>query len=398
MTDKQYSLAPATRMAEIEPFHVMEMMAQAARLEQQGRHIIHMEVGEPDFDTAEPIVAAGVAALQNGHTHYTQATGRIELKQAISDWYQQYHQATVPTERILITVGASGALQMAFWALLDPGDEVLLADPGYPCNQNFVRLAGGIPVSLPTEAELGWRVTPELITAALTPKTRALLIASPNNPTGTVMNRGEMAAIASLCAEHGIALIVDEIYSGLTYDLPSFSAVELPENPTAGLFIINSFSKYFGMTGWRLGWMVCPETFTRPLEKLAQNLFIAPPTVAQFAGEAAFKPQTLSILEQRREAFHRRRNSLLPALRDLGFDIPTAPDGAFYLFANVTVFGVSSAELCKHLLEHAGIAITPGIDFSQRLANDYVRFAYTTELKQIELAVTKLASALKALP
>lgn len=397
MTAKKHPLAPATRMAEIEPFHVMEMMAQAAQLEQQGHPIIHMEVGEPDFDTAEPIVKAGVAALENGHTHYTQATGRIELKQAISDWYQQQHQTRVPTERIQITVGASGALQMTFWALLDPGDEVLLADPGYPCNQNFVRLAGGIPVSLPTEAESGWRVTPELITAALTNKTRALLIASPNNPTGTVMNRAEMTAIATLCADHGIALIVDEIYNGLTYGVPSFSAVELAENPSAGLFVINSFSKYFGMTGWRLGWMVCPESFVRPLEKLAQNLFIAPPTAAQFAGEAAFKPQTISILEQRREAFQERRDLLLSALRGLRFHIPATPDGAFYLFADITGFGVSSGELCKHLLNQAGVAITPGIDFSHGLATDYVRFAYTTDLEQIERAIANIAPALKSL-
>ncbi len=384
------TLQPATRMQQIEPFHVMEMMARAAELEQQGREIIHMEVGEPDFATAEPIVAAGVAALEAGHTHYTLATGRMALRNSIAGWYQQRYGAVVSPDHIQITVGASGALQMVFWALLNNGDEVLLADPGYPCNQNFVRLAGGMPVNLPTCADNGWKVTPELISAAITPKTRALLIASPNNPTGTVLLRKELTAIADLCATHGIALIVDEIYAGLTYDLPDFSACELDHE----LFVINSFSKYFGMTGWRLGWLVCPPQFLRPLEKLAQNLFIAPPTVAQHAAETAFTPQTISVLEQRRQQFQQRRDFMVHSLRDLGFGIPVMPDGAFYIFAGINNFAGTSSEFCNQLLELAGVAITPGLDFGHRHAADHVRFAYTTEIGSLRNAVSKIAAVL----
>jgi len=380
-------------MAEIEPFHVMEMMARAAELEQQGREIVHMEVGEPDFATADPIIEAGIAALQAGQTHYTLATGRMDLKQSISEWYRQRYQTDVAINQIQITVGASGALQMVFWSLLNRGDEVLLADPGYPCNQNFVRLAGGTPVTLPTNPENGWKITPEQISAALTQKTRALLIASPNNPTGTVLQRHEMAAIATLCDEHGVALIVDEIYGGLTYGLPDFSACELDIE----LFVINSFSKYFGMTGWRLGWLICPETFIRPLEKLAQNLFIAPPTVAQHAAEAAFYPQSLSIHEQRREQFQQRRDFLVEALRGLGFDIPVIPDGAFYIFANIAKFELPSEAFCRHILEHAGVAITPGLDFSHPHASNHVRLAYTTELNQLQHAVNNITHALTRL-
>ena len=380
-------------MADIEPFHVMEMMAQAAELEQQGQQIVHLEVGEPDFATADPIIAAGIAALKTGQTHYTLATGRMALRDAISTWYQQRYQTKVSADRIQITVGASGALQCVFWSLLNPGDEVLLADPGYPCNQNFIRLAGATPVMLPTHADNGWKITPEQIIAAVTGNTRALLIASPNNPTGTVMTRDELTAIAELCRDHGVALIVDEIYGGLIYDLPDFTACELGSE----LFVINSFSKYFGMTGWRLGWLVCPEVFVRPLEKLAQNLFISPPTVAQHAAEAAFLPQTITILEQRKERFRQRRDLLMQSLPPLGFQVPNAPDGAFYIFANITGFGLSSSDFCQHILEHAGVAITPGLDFSRQHADNYVRLAYTTELSRLQEAVEKIASALTLL-
>lgn len=382
--------APATRMNQIEPFHVMEMMARAAELELQGREIIHMEVGEPDFTTAEPIIAAGIAALQAGQTHYTLATGTLTLRQAIASWYLQRYDVNLPTDRIQITVGASGALQMVFWSLLNPGDEVLLADPGYPCNQNFVRLAGATPVLLPTHADMGWKVTAEQISGALTPKTRALLIASPNNPTGTVMQRHELEPIAELCQAHGIALIIDEIYGGLIYDLPDFSACQLGEQ----LFIVNSFSKYFGMTGWRLGWVISPEAFIRPLEKLAQNLFISPPTVAQHAAEAAFLPQTIGILERRREEFRQRRDLLMQTLPDLGFGIPVSPDGAFYIFASIAKFSLSSDRFCRHILDQAGVAITPGLDFSYTHANDHVRLAYTTELSQLRRAIDQIALAL----
>lgn len=393
MTAAVYPPNPAMRMADIEPFHVMEMMARAAELERQGRDIIHMEVGEPDFTTAEPIIAAGMAALRSGQTHYTLATGRSALKEAVAHWYQSRYRTEVPARRILITVGASGALQSVFWSLLNPGDEVLLGDPGYPCNQNFVRLADAVPILLPTRADNGWKLTADQVRSAISPKTRALLIASPNNPTGTVMTRDELTGIAAICRDRGVALIVDEIYSGLIYDLPDFTACELgPE-----VFVINSFSKYFGMTGWRLGWVVCPETFIRPLEKLAQNLFISPPTMAQHAAEAAFLPHTIEVLEQRRQQFRQRRDFLLQELPALGFKISRVPDGAFYLFLDIRPFGLSSQQFSQHMLEHAGVAITPGIDFSQHYGNDYVRLAYTTELDRLQQAIGHIGEALTLL-
>ena len=380
----------AERMAEIEPFHVMEMMRRAAELEIQGREILHLEVGEPDFATAEPIINAGIAALQAEETHYTLASGRIQLRQKISDWYQQRYHAEVEPERIQVTVGASGALQMVFWSLINPGDQVLLVDPGYPCNQNFVRLAGGTPVLLPTTADNGWKCTAEQISAAITDKTRALLIASPNNPTGTVMSREELTDIAALCEAHKIALIVDEIYGGLIYDQADFSACELGNE----VFVINSFSKYFGMTGWRLGWVVCPEHFVRPLEKLAQNLVISPPTIAQFAAEAAFEPATITILEQRRLQFQQRRDYLLQALPELGFRIDSVPGGAFYLFAEISELGLTSNELCGQILEQAGVALTPGLDFSRNHADDHVRLAYTISLPELKTAIKRIAAVI----
>ena len=383
-------LQPARRLAGIEPFHVMEMMALAAQRERQGLPVLHLEVGEPDFTTAAPIIDAGIEALQQGDTHYTLATGRPELKQAIADWYANRYSTTIERQRIVITVGASGALQMVLWTLINPGDEVLLADPGYPCNQNFVRLADGVPRLLRTRPEQEWKITPQLVEAQLTDKTRALLIATPNNPTGTVMSGRELEAIATLCSRHGIALIVDEIYAGLIYDQPDFSACQLGN----GVFVINSFSKYFGMTGWRLGWVVCPENFVRPLEKLAQNLFISPPTVAQQAALSAFSNQSIAILEQRKSEFRERRDYLMAELPALGFEIPHQPAGAFYLFAGIGGFGMQAEPFCRYLLEQAGVAITPGIDFSSAHAHDHVRFAYTIEMEKLQQAVENMRAAL----
>ncbi|GAB4348980.1 MAG: pyridoxal phosphate-dependent aminotransferase [Immundisolibacter sp.] len=387
MTDR---FRPAARMADIAPFHVMEVMGQAAAAAAAGHDVVHMEVGEPDFATAEPIVEAGVRALRDGQTHYTLALGLPALREAIADFYRTRHAIAVEPRQVVVTVGASGALQLALWALVGPGDEVLLTDPGYPCNRHFVQLAGGTPVTLPTGPDSGWQPTAEQIEAALTPRTRAVLLASPANPTGAVIGRGELTRIAALLREREVALIADEIYHGLIYEADTCTALAC--DPQA--LVVNSFSKYFGMTGWRLGWLVVPDALRRPVEKLAQNLYIAPPTPAQFAALAAFEPDTLSLLDERRDAFRARRDLLLPALRAMGFDIPVTPQGAFYIYAGCRRFADDSFDFSLRLLQQTGVATTPGLDFGRHTARSHLRFAYTTSHERIAEAIARLQRAL----
>ncbi len=383
MTDR---FRPSARMADIAPFHVMEVMGRAQAAAAEGRDIVHMEVGEPDFDTAEPIVEAAVRAQRAGHTHYTLALGMTALREAIAGFYLDRYGVRVEPRRVVVTPGASGALQLVLWALVDPGDEVLMADPGYPCNRNFVRLAGGLPVALPVGPHSNWQPTAAQIEAALTPRTRAVLLASPSNPTGAVIDRNELQTIASLLCQRGVALIADEIYHGLIYGPDSTSALSCDSEA----IVVNSFSKYFGMTGWRLGWTVVPDALLRSVEKLAQNLFISPPTPAQHAALAAFEPVTLAILEQRRAAFRERRDVLLPGLRQIGFDIPATPQGAFYIYAGCQRFATDSFAFSLRLLAEAGVAATPGLDFGQHTASTHLRFAYTTSRERIEEAVQRL--------
>ncbi|MBC7160701.1 MAG: pyridoxal phosphate-dependent aminotransferase [Immundisolibacter sp.] len=387
MTDR---FRPATRIADIAPFHVMEVMGHAQAAAAAGRDIVHMEVGEPDFATVEPIVEAGIRALRDGHTHYTLALGLPALREAIADFYRTRHGVAVEPRQVVVTVGASGALQLALWALIGPGDEVLLTDPGYPCNRHFARLAGGVPVELPVGPDTGWQPTAAQIEAALTPRTRAVLLASPANPTGAVIDREELARIAALLRQRRVALIADEIYHGLIYDADTTTALACD----ADAIVVNSFSKYFGMTGWRLGWAVVPEALVRPVEKLAQNLFIAPPTPAQHAALAAFEPATLALLDQRRDEFRARRDLLLPALRGFGFDIPVTPQGAFYIYAGCGRFADDSSALCLRLLDQGGVAATPGLDFGPHTARTHLRFAYTTSRERLGEAIDRLGRLL----
>jgi aspartate/methionine/tyrosine aminotransferase len=302
----------ASRMAQIAPFHVMELMARAQALEAAGKSIIHFEVGEPDFATAEPILDAAQRFLSRGHVHYTAALGLPKLREAISTHYSSRYGLEVSPQRIVVTAGASGALLLALGALVDPGDEWLLPDPGYPCNRHFVRLLEGLPVSLAVDATTNYQPTATQVEASWTDRTRGLLVASPANPTGTLLDRQTMASLADTVARHGGTLLVDEIYHGLTYGVDAMSALAISDEA----FVINSFSKYFGMTGWRLGWLVAPERHVREIEKLAQNLYIAPSTVAQHAALAAFDRETTAILEARREEFSRRQNVLLPGCKN----------------------------------------------------------------------------------
>lgn len=383
MIDKHHI---ASRMRDIEPFHVMALLARARELESQGRDIVHMEIGEPDFATAQPIIDAGHEALSQGLTHYTSAQGLLELREAISQFYRQQYNAHVSPQRIIVTPGASGALQLVCGILINPGERVLMADPGYPCNRHFVRMVEGVAVSIPVDAETNYQLTASHIREHWDENTVAALVASPSNPTGTLVAGDELRAMLSVISGQQGALIVDEIYHGLVYGEKAASATQFSED----VFVVNSFSKYFGMTGWRLGWLVVPEAYIDAAHRLAQNIFLAAPTISQYAALAAFSVESIAALELRRDEFSRRRDYLLTALRELGFDIPVTPQGAFYLYANCTRFSRDSFSFANTLLEDAGVAITPGLDFGSYKANEHVRFAYTTSLERLKEGVQRI--------
>ncbi len=380
----------ARRMERIKPFYVMELLGRARNQERQGRDLVHMEVGEPDFATPRPIIRAGEQALREGHTHYTPALGLPELRKAIATHYGDEFDLALDAGRIAVTPGASGALQLALGVLVDPGDEVLMADPGYPCNRHFVEMFNGVPVSLPVGRESGYQLTADLVDAAWTEQTRAVLVASPSNPTGTLLSKAQLRELLAVVEKRGGTLIVDEIYHQLVFDGAPETALSL----SCDLFVVNSFSKYFGMTGWRLGWLVAPESYVDAVDRLAQNIFLAAPTLSQHAALAAFDPSTREITEQRRLEFGRRRDYLLPALRDLGFGLPLTPQGAFYLYADCSGLVPDSFAFAEELLEKAGVVVTPGRDFGSYREAQHLRFAYTTSLERLEQGVKRIGDYL----
>jgi aspartate/methionine/tyrosine aminotransferase len=385
------TVSSAARMAGIEPFHVMELMAKAQALEAQGRDIVHMEVGEPDFPTPRPIIEAAQRFLAGGHVHYTSALGIAPLREAIAGFYATRYGVTIDPARIVITAGASGALLLALGALITPGDEWLLTDPGYPCNRHFVRFCEGVPRALDVDATTNFQPTAAQVGAGWTARTQGLLVASPANPTGTLIEPEQLAALWEAVQAHGGTLIVDEIYHGLTYGFDARTALALSDD----IIVINSFSKYFGMTGWRLGWLVVPPHMVRDIEKLAQNLYIAPSTLAQQAVLAAFTPETLAICETQRMEFKARRDLLLPGLRQIGFDITVEPKGAFYIYAGIGELDTDSNRLAGRLLNEAGVAATPGLDFGANAPGRHMRFAYTTSTEQLALGIERMSALLR---
>ena len=379
------------RSHEIAPFHVMSLLARAQALEQAGHDVIHLEIGEPDFTTAEPIVRAGQAALAAGHTRYTAARGLPALRQAISGFYRSHYGLDIDPERILVTPGGSGALLLASSLLVDPGRHWLLADPGYPCNRHFLRLVEGGAQLVPVGPETAYQLTPSLVEQHWNADSVGALVASPANPTGTVLSADELAALSQTLHARGGHLVVDEIYHGLTYGLDAPSVLQVDDSA----FVLNSFSKYFGMTGWRLGWLVAPPAAVPGLVELAQNLEISAWSIAQHAALACFSEEAMAIFEQRREAFRQRRDFLLPALRELGFRIEVEPQGAFYLYADVSAFTGDAQAFCAHFLETEHVAFTPGLDFGFHRANQHVRLAYTQEVPRLQEAVERIARGLK---
>ncbi|MCM8594167.1 pyridoxal phosphate-dependent aminotransferase [Accumulibacter sp.] len=377
---------PAPRLAEIAPFHVMELMARAKALEAEGRDIIHMEVGEPDFPTPEPVISAARACIESGRVFYTPALGLPELRAAIAAFYAVRYGVDVAAERVVVTAGASAALLLTFACLAAPGSEWLLTDPGYPCNRHFIRCFEGVPVPIPVGPESNFQPTVAHLSAHWNIRSAGALFASPANPTGTVLDGEELRAIAEFIRQNQGQLIIDEIYHGLSYDRPEQTALHCGDD----IFVVQSFSKYFNMTGWRLGWMVVPERFARDIEKLAQNLYISPSLPAQRAALAAFTPATIDILEARRAEFRRRRDFLAPALENLGFRIAARPEGAFYLYVDCRNLTADSEAFAHALLESAGVAVTPGIDFGSHAARQHLRFAYTTGVERLAEAVERI--------
>lgn len=393
---KQINLSQRAR--DIEPFQVMDILAQGKALQAQGRDIIHLEIGEPDFLTPQPIIDAAVASLKQGDTFYTPSLGLMALREKIAEWYQQQYQLTISPRRIVVTPGASGALLLAIGALLEAGKHLLMTDPGYPCNRHFARFVEASAVAVPVNAESDYQLTPEHIEQYWNQDTQLALVATPSNPTGSILDKARLKALANAVRSKQGVLVVDEIYHGLNYDgthLPS--VLEVDDNA----IVINSFSKFFGMTGWRLGWLVIPESLEPVIERLAQNLFLAAPTTAQYAALAAFEQRSLDILEQRRQAFENRRDTLLPALAALGFEFPVTPQGAFYLYADCSKLlndkVADSMALSRYLLNEAGVAVTPGRDFGHYQADHHLRFAYTTEVSRLLTAAERIQSALQKL-
>lgn len=378
-------------LARINPFRVMTVMQRARELEAAGRHIVHMEVGEPDFVTAMPIVTAAKQALDAGRTQYTPAPGIPQLRDALAAFYAQRYGVSVSRERILVTPGASGGLTLLANLLVSPGDGILMSDPAYPCVRNFIQLMNAEPQLVPVGLQHNFQPTLDLLQARQRANTTGVWLASPGNPTGTILERDRLAAICAWGKQQQLHVLVDEIYHGLHYvdDLPT--ALELD----ADVFVVNSFSKYFGMTGWRLGWIVVPEAFIEYANILAQNLYISASSIAQYAALAAFTEESLAIFEQRRAAFRQRRDYLADALQTMGFLLSDNIQGAFYIYADISRFSADCESFCHDMLENHGVAITPGTDFGDYRSRNFVRLAFTTSMENLQLGVERLQTALK---
>ncbi len=386
----------AGRAQRIEPFYVMEVAKAASKMATELAHtdspMVFLNIGEPDF-TAPPLVQEAAAkAIHDGKTQYTPATGLPELRERISQWYGQRFNVQVPARRIVITAGASAALQLACLALIDSGDEILMPDPSYPCNRNFVSAADGRAVLIPTSAAERFQLSADKVEAAWGAQTRGVLLASPSNPTGTSIHPHELRRIHELVSQRGGITLVDEIYLGLSFDAQfGQTALALDDQ----LISINSFSKYFSMTGWRLGWMVVPESLVGVIERLAQHLFICPSTIAQQAALACFEAESLAEYERRRAEFKARRDYFIPALHTLGLSVPVMPDGAFYAWADCSAacarLGIKDSwDLSFELMNKAHVAVTPGRDFGTADTQHFLRFSTASSMDQLKLAIERL--------
>lgn len=380
----------AARTNEFLTFQVVELFKQAQALQAAGKDIISLGIGEPDFTAPPQVMEALQRAAQAGQSGYSAPAGLMPLREAIAQFYHDQFGATINPRRVIVTAGASGALTLACTALVNPGGEVLMPDPSYPANSNFVLAAGGRPRLIPSSADKRFQLSAQDVAHHWTDATQGVLVASPSNPTGTSIDHGELARLlGEVRARHGFA-IVDEIYLGLSYEGQPRSALTLDDD----IIVINSFSKYFHMTGWRLGWMIVPEDMVAPVEKIAGSLAICAPTLAQHAALACFTPDALRTFEHRREAFKQRRDYLLPEFERLGLKVPVKPDGAFYIYADISDLGTDSASFSQRLLLEAGIAAVPGLDFGPAHGHHTMRFSYATGLDRLEEAVARMGKLL----
>ncbi len=378
---------------DVKPFYVMKVLERAQQLESDGRDVIHMEVGELDFPILDSVSRAATEACQAGLTRYTPAAGLMMLRESIADYYARNFGVVVSPKRVVVTSGASGALQLLLSALVKPGDEVLLTDPGYPCNGVMVSCLGGEPSYLAVSASTHYQPTAGQVVSAWNSQTQGVLLASPSNPAGSVLSEVAFRSIESAVMERRGWVLLDEIYQGFTLDCPPETALAWSDQ----VLVVNSFSKYFAMSGFRLGWLVAPESLVPVLERLAQNLVLAPNTLAQHAAFEALRPANQYALELRREELKVRRDVLVAGLLSLGFKIPCQPGGAFYVFAALPDCGLTGVAFAEKLLERAGVAVTPGVDFGAHDSQFQVRFAYVVSVERIHEMLARLADFLRSL-
>ena len=373
------------RAKEIPPFIVMDVLERAHELEREGRDIIHLQIGEPDFPTPKCICDAACEAIGRGETHYTHSLGLIELREAICEYYYRKYSVTIDPDRILVTSGTSPALFMIFSALLEAGDEILMSDPHYPCYPNFAEFLGAKPVFIKVEEEDAFQLRASEINKKIGPRTRAILINSPSNPTGNLLSKERMEEIAGL----GPLVVSDEIYHGLVYGEKEHSILEFTDNA----FVLNGFSKLYAMTGWRLGYLIAPPQFVRPLQKIQQNFFISAGSISQWAGIAALTKADADV-EQMKSIYDERRKYMIKRIREIGFGLAVEPAGAFYMLANAKHLAESSYDLAFEILEKAGVGVSPGIDFGKG-AEGFLRFSYANSLENIKKGLDRIEQFLR---
>lgn len=370
----------AKRAVEMTPFLVMDVLERARAMESQGIDVVHLEVGEPDFDLPVPVKEAARRALDQGCTHYTHSLGDLALREAICEHYQKTYQVQVQPEQVVVTSGTSPAMMLAFAALLEQGDQVIISDPHYACYPNFISFVGGVPIKVPVKEEDGFQFRPEAIQEKINDDTRAVFINSPSNPTGNLLSPERMRSIAELSP----FIISDEIYHGLVYEGREHSILEFTDQA----FVLNGFSKLYAMTGLRLGYLIAPPQFIRPIQKMQQNLFICANSVVQMAGIAALR-ETGEDVARMKDIYNRRRRFMIKRLKELGFGITVEPTGAFYVFANARHISGDSYDLAFDILERARVGVTPGVDFGAN-GEGYLRFSYANSLENIALGLERI--------